>query len=361
MKQGRTIQALAQEVQRQTESKRDFVLSTKDVAVGLLEGGIGIGFQTKRGREDFAMSPTFHQQLAIHTKVPQAFYDRMLQGHPDILADTLTKLLQREPAPRLLRTLDGNARAFLSNAYRRIDNVDVLEAILPVIGGIPSASVASCEVTEHRLHLKIVVDEVRGWADYKKPGTHERIRQEVRSGFYVANSEIGRGAYSVRPFCEVLACTNGMIIEEMTQHVRHTGRRMAVDQIAEELMSDRTRQLSDAATLSQTRDLVAAAINPKKFAELCDRMSKAGEEPITRDVTEVIELTAKEVGLREGEKSSVLEHLIRGGDLSRWGVTNAITRTAQDAESYDRATELESIGGRMLAMDPAEWRKIASN
>jgi hypothetical protein len=36
----------------------------------------------------------------------------------------------------------------------------------------------------------------------------------------------------------------------------------------------------------------------------------------------------------------VLKHLILGGSLTTWGLANAVTRAAQDAESYDRATEL---------------------
>lgn len=33
----------------------------------------------------------------------------------------------------MLRTLDGNLRAFLSNRYRRLDNLELVDHILPVI------------------------------------------------------------------------------------------------------------------------------------------------------------------------------------------------------------------------------------
>ena len=33
----------------------------------------------------------------------------------------------------MVRTLDGTVRAFLSNRYRRIDNLDIAEIVLPVI------------------------------------------------------------------------------------------------------------------------------------------------------------------------------------------------------------------------------------
>lgn len=361
MRQGKSIQELATEIARQAEAKRDFLLPTSAMRLELDGKEEKLAFDRDGAKEAFAVSRPCHEQLATHLEVPQAFYDRLKEQHADLHAGLVTKLLERGSAPRLLRTLDGSARACLSNAYRRIDNIDVLESILPVVAGLPSAAVASCEVTESRLHLKVVVDEVRGWAEYKKPGTHERIRQEVRSGFYVSNSEIGRGAYSVRPFCEVLACTNGMIIEELSHRVRHTGRRMAVEGIAEELMSTRTRELTDAATLSQTRDLVGVALDPKRFAAICDKMSQAGEDPIEGDVVKVLELVSKDHGLRQDETKSVLEHLIRGGDLSRWGALNAVTRTAQDSPSYDRATELEAVGGKLLALSSEEWSRYRVN
>ena len=38
---------------------------------------------------------------------------------------------------------------------------------------------------------------------------------------------------------------------------------------------------------------------------------------------------------------------------------NAVTRTAEDAKPYDRATELEMAGATVLDLTPTEWRDIA--
>ncbi len=46
----------------------------------------------------------------------------------------------------------------------------------------------------------------------------------------------------------------------------------------------------------------------------------------------------------------MLRHLATGGDFTRFGLLNAVTRTAEDAESYDRAIELERVGGEILEM-----------
>ena len=50
--------------------------------------------------------------------------------------------------------------------------------------------------------------------------------------------------------------------------------------------------------------------------------------------------------------------LIRGGDLSLYGLSNAITRAAQDVESYDRSTEMESIGYTVLGMSRSDWQRL---
>lgn len=42
---------------------------------------------------------------------------------PELLAQNLNCWFTKEPAQRMLRTLDGTARAYLSNRYRRIDNL----------------------------------------------------------------------------------------------------------------------------------------------------------------------------------------------------------------------------------------------
>lgn len=77
------------------------------------------------------------------------------------------------------------------------------------------------------------------------------------------------------------------------------------------------------------------------------------------DPVKAIELTARRLNLGEGEQKSILRHLIEGGDLTRYGVFNAITRAAEDIESYDRATELERAGGQIITLAANDWKVIA--
>jgi len=62
----------------------------------------------------------------------------------------------------------------------------------------------------------------------------------------------------------------------------------------------------------------------------------------------------------QGHRGGVLRHLIEGGDMSRWGIANAVTRQSQDVDSYDRATDLERAGGQIIELSQRDWNEIAT-
>ena len=74
----------------------------------------------------------------------------------------------------------------------------------------------------------------------------------------------------------------------------------------------------------------------------------------------MVELVSKEVGIQQYEQDGILGHLIEGGELSLYGLGNAVTRYAQDVKSYDRSTELESIGYKVMTLSPARFNAIKS-
>ncbi len=63
-------------------------------------------------------------------------------------------------------------------------------------------------------------------------------------------------------------------------------------------------------------------------------------------------------GLTETERAGVLRSLIEGGDLSGFGLVNAVTHFSQQVADYDRATELEALGGRLVE-SPGERLEVA--
>ena len=80
--------------------------------------------------------------------------------------------------------------------------------------------------------------------------------------------------------------------------------------------------------------------------------------PITGRVQDVIELTGKTFGINQDEQDSVLKYLIEGGDLTKYGLSNAVTRASQDIESYDRATEFENLGWTIATLPQEQWKAL---
>lgn len=46
-------------------------------------------------------------------------------------------------------------------------------------------------------------------------------------------------------------------------------------------------------------------------------------------------------------------------DLSAYGLVNAVTHFSQDLDDYDRATEFEALGGKLIEQSRAEWDALA--
>ena len=72
----------------------------------------------------------------------------------------------------------------------------------------------------------------------------------------------------------------------------------------------------------------------------------------------IVKLASKEFHITDSESTGVLQRLIESNDLTLYGLSNAVTRHSQDVESYDRASELESIGYSILTMPPRQWSRI---
>jgi len=356
MKQGRTLTELAQEIERQQVAKRDYLADTRSVAIEpTSEGGVVLA-ASDIGR--FPINAHAHNQIGARVGIPTKYYNRMLEDSPALLANNVNHWLRAEPEKRLLRTLDGNLRAFLSNRYQRIDNNRVADTVLPVLQEINSTigglRVASCEITENRLYLKVVFDGLQ----MEIP---KRVGDVVACGVMITNSEVGMGALGVAQFFDRLRCTNGMITSDLRRRFNHVGKaRDTLDVIDyDELLSDETKRLEDATALSKVRDVVKAALDFNKFREQIEKLGATTEQKIEGDPVKAIELLSDTFDFNESERGSVLRHLIEGGELSRFGMIQAVTRTAEDLPSYDRATQFEAFGGSLLALPSREWAAIA--
>lgn len=350
MKQGKSLQELALELERQVKSKKDFIADSRSLKFGFSkDDNHRYGIQIN-GHGVFQANDLCHEQIANRLSIPQKYYDRLRADAPNLLATNINHWFQNDPQKRMVRTLDGKARALLSDRYRPLDNIDLAEAVLPRLSKL-KCQVVSSEVTEKRLYIKAVTDRISG--EVKKGDV-------VQSGLVVSNSEVGCGSLRIEPLIYRLVCSNGMIAEDYALRKYHVGRGHGDIEDATEFFKTETRQADDRAFWMKVQDLVSATLSDDGFQRILKRYKDAANEKIEGDPIKSTEVLATKIGLSEIESRGVLKHLLAGGDLSRYGMMNAVTRQAQDVESYDRATELERLGGSVLVLPSKDWSAIAS-
>lgn len=350
MKAGRTLQELAIELERQANSKRDLVVDTGALHMDIVDDSIALNVGTVDDHESFSVNDIAHRQFGQYLKIPAPYYDRMRNEFPNLLTRNVNGWLAREPENRrMLRTLDGTARAFLSDRYRRIDNHEVAQTVLPIIGNMDGASVESCELTESKMYIKVVNQRI----------TAEIAKGDiVQAGIVITNSEVGHGSVSVKPLIYRLVCLNGMIAEDGAIRKYHVGRTNEADDNFN-IYRGETIEADDRAFMMKIEDAVSAAVDQARFSSIVDRLRESREAKIDPPaVPKVIELTSKEYSITQTESEGILGHLISGGDLSLYGLANAVTRHAHDVDSYDRSTELEATGYKIATMKPTLWRQL---
>jgi hypothetical protein len=324
--------------------------------VGRLVGGKG-------NVEQFALRPYALRQMEEHLGIPAKYADRLMAKFPDILLHDMNELLHRDPGTQLVRTLDGQMRAFLSRSYRCIDNFAFAQAVLDAATQIPGVTVESSEVTEDRLYLKVLNTRLTKRVGFKEGwvmGKDHNFFEELTAAAVFSNSEVGAGKLWFRPAVHTARCTNLAVFEKESLSRVHLGRKGdAGEEGMLEIMSDRTKELSDAALWSQITDMTTAALDGRLFHKQLAMLEGATKEPIAGQVIPVMELVAEKFQFNQEEKGSIMEHLLRGGEFTKYGLHSAVTRYSQDVESYDRASELERIGGRIIELAPKDWQAIA--
>jgi hypothetical protein len=345
MKTGLTLVQLAEELTAQQESKRDFHAPTSSLS---MLGNGDFHLETNNGSEIMPATDFAHAQMASRLQVAKPYYDRMRREAPALLSTNVNHWLgKKQGETSLIRTLRGQMRAFLSNRYRIVDNHDILAIAIPELADNSDLKIVSCNVTDHKMYIKVVNTSLEAAIS---------VGDIVQAGFVLSNGELGNGSIAIEPFLYRLVCTNGMSVPDRKIRKNHAGRGVE----NQDLYANDTLQAIDDAFKLKIRDLIRNAISIGTFNEIVADMRDSKADPIVGHPAKAVELTAKAIGLNDDESSKVLNHLIRAGDLSRFGLFNAVTRMAEDTESYDRATEIERLGSSVLYLPQSTWREVST-
>ncbi|WP_262401753.1 DUF932 domain-containing protein [Actinomadura sp. CNU-125] len=296
-------------LERQQAHKVDVVVGPRNLAFEqgrLLVDGIEPMLTTEGvtvANGSYLPTATCDEGLAAKLDVPRGYLGKMRAEAVDLYDTNLNGWLHRAPSDKryLVRALRGDggggvARAFLSDGYKRVDNLDVLMATLDGVrrAGVPVV-IDGCDLSERRMYVRIVSEHVRVMAprllhDYRSPFTGESGAENptVFAGFVISNSEVGGGAFTLTPRLVVQVCRNGMTITRDAMRCVHLGSRLEEGVVT---WSAETQQRNLDLIVSKTRDAVAEFLRAEYVEAKVDEIERAARTAV-RDPQETITRSA---------------------------------------------------------------------
>jgi hypothetical protein len=361
---------LIAELDRRRQSARDIVIDA-----GRLDHGVNISPDGKASYrlgvpfvgdafEGFPLSPTALGQVAQAASIPGDYAKRIHGDYPLLFADSVATLLPKDKA-RMVRSLDGRVRAFLSDRYRVLDNFDLAFSVLTEANKV-GAEIQRWTLTEDRFEARLIVPDWRETIGYRDLGQggggHQFFKAPsdgqggsvIIPGLYVSNSETGKGGQVVRPYLLDSVCNNGALIETTLRTVHLGG------QVGEGILTREAAEADSRAVWLRVRDVIAAVFDREAFTKTVEQFRKTGEFELGNPL-EAVDYVVTNHGLTDEDKQALINELIapshgRNANGTVLSLLNAITQRAQAYETSDpeKATELEAIGGRIIA-NPAQY------
>ena len=84
--------------------------------------------------------------------------------------------------------------------------------------------------------------------------------------------------------------------------------------------------------------------------------------PLQKNIVKAVELLSDDFSLSPNERGDILRQLCISEDYSRYGLIQAISAASKISNSYERATEIEHIGGDLLTLSaPNNFLAIPQN
>jgi hypothetical protein len=346
------LQVLYKTLEQQETVKHDMLVHPASLQ---MVGGNLVVTQKREGkRKEIVYEPTehFHDQVAEKLSIPKAYYERMQVKGISLLDDSVNFWLHKEQKTRLIRTFETDesniARAFLSNSYSIIDNLQVLTEALEAIKqtGL-KVDIIAAELSETRMYLKVVCPEIEVKANemLKYYGRAVGVDMGVISGFVLQNSEIGAGAFQIMPRGVVKVCMNGMVLAKDALRAVHLGAKLdAIDFSRNEAVKAANLKLIK----EQVKHAVKVFLSKQYLTKLVNVFSELGSKEIAAPIPNVIQVVAKNYSLSDERKNSLLNYFIRQGDNRRIGVVNAITEECQTFNNPDLKHDSETMAFDIL-------------
>lgn len=329
--------------------KRDFLVHTDRITA--VAGHLV--FETN---QPYAIKPSDNMisQVCASLGLPVRYFKKMeTDGALDLIDKNLNHWLNQQDKTQMIRTYMGEdgsgvGRAFLSDKYQRMDNLDVIVQIFEQIKAteIP-VELKECQLTDDKMFMRFafpgIKKEAREWLkSYKRPDGQEPDANDlaVYTGLTIGNSETGRGSLFIAPVAIVPQCTNMEVFKSASIRRAHVGAKMEADINwgADTLMANH-----DLVKLMM-RDSINKFLNPDWIGKVVE-MREAGMMPLDRPV-ETVKNLGKALKWSEETTDSVVDAFFRSGDSTTAGVRQAMTWAAKGMAPEARF-DMEAMAAEM--------------
>lgn len=301
-------------------------------------------------------SSVVDQQIADLFKIPVKYIRKLRGEDVELLDINVNRHAERATGSNLVRLIwgqtpgdevtTGYARAVLSDRFNIIDHLDVVFSILEgldELGLAGSQSIIKLDLSERKLYMEIdapsiAVEGRELVKNYKSPFTGQTGEELplVHAGLKIVNSEIGHGAFEVKPFARFEVCANGATIDGFGTRKVHVGKQLEQGEVK---WSHATQVAALDLVRNQVRDAVGHYLTTDFLSARVDEWRElAGHEVVK--AADTIKVISDELNWTEDEQSSILNKFIDGGVRNAFAVGHAVTAAAQTITDADRAHEL---------------------
>lgn len=372
------LRNLLDELTQQRNNSKDFVADSRSLTVANCRGQLRLQGLQEHGEASQFLSPagmpiSDHSlgQIAGYQKpaIPIKYARELAAQKPELAAYLLGKNVEENPRKHLVRLLNGRVRAVLSDRYRVLDNYDLAFTALEAAEQV-EAYPLRCKLTENRMELQLTTRSIwetidvdqrdtrnRGahWSyggdsaiGYRQaleldPSSHEANPnpETVNPLVTISNSETGAGGFKVAIGILRAACINGSIIDQAVTQVHLGGR------LEEGLYRSETMEQDARAIMMKATDAIRAAFHPASFAKIVNR-AQAAEDTAIEAPVEAVGHVVKSFDLSEDRRDALLERFLKDYQPTAYGLSQAVSRVAQDITDADEQTRFEEIAGDII-------------
>jgi hypothetical protein len=295
------------------------------------------------------------QQISDLHKIPVRYLRKLRNEDVELFDINVNRHAARATGSNLVRliwgqlpgndSVTGIVRAILSDRYAIIDHLDTVLAVLAGLDelGLGGDNITSLDLSDRRLYMEIDAPEVAVAGrelvqNYKSPFTGQTGAELplIHAGIKIINSEIGHGAFEVKPFARFEVCANGATIDGFGVRKVHVGKQLDQGEVS---WSQDTLRAANELVRNQVKDAVGQFLSVDFLSARVDEWRELAGVEVSKPA-ETIKVIASELAWTEDEADSILGKFIKGGDTSAFAFGQAVTAQAQDVDNADRSHEL---------------------